>query len=142
MSASIRLRRVYEAPQSDDGLRILVDRLWPRGLRKADAGVDLWAREVAPSTELRRWFAHDPARWAEFRRRYRDELGRQPEALAALLAHCRKGEVTLLFAARDTEHNQAVVLREVLMEELAKKRRAGGASSSATGVAPGKRRGS
>jgi uncharacterized protein YeaO (DUF488 family) len=119
VSAPIRIRRVYDPPRRDDGMRILVDRLWPRALRKADAAVDLWMREVAPSTELRRWFAHDPARWEEFRTRYRDELARQPEALAVLLDHCRKGAVTLLFGARDPEHNQAVVLREVLTEALA-----------------------
>jgi uncharacterized protein YeaO (DUF488 family) len=129
VSASIRTRRVYDAPRADDGMRILVDRLWPRGLRKADARVDLWMREIAPSTELRRWFAHDPVRWGEFRTRYRDELARQPEALAALLGHCRKGVVTLLFGARDTAHNQAVVLREVLMEELAEAERANAPSS-------------
>ena len=125
MSAAGRLRRIYDTPPADDGLRVLVDRLWPRGLRKADAEVDVWAREIAPSAELRRWFAHDPARWTEFRARYRDELSRQSEALDGLLAECRKGPVTLLYAARDTEHNQAVVLREVLREKLAQEKRAG-----------------
>jgi uncharacterized protein YeaO (DUF488 family) len=140
VSAPIRIRRVYDPPRRDDGMRILVDRLWPRGLRKADAAVDLWMREVAPSTELRRWFAHDPARWEEFRTRYRDELAREPEALAVLLDHCRKGAVTLLFGARDSEHNQAVVLRKVLAEELAEEERADDPSSPVCYFEPDEKR--
>jgi len=119
----IHLRRAYEAPQPDDGLRVLVDRLWPRGLGKSRARIDLWPREIAPSDELRRWFAHEPSRWKTFRARYRDELATRPEALSALLEHCRGATVTLLFAARDVEHNNAVVLREVLMGELAEEGR-------------------
>lgn len=124
MTERIALKRVYAAPGGDNGLRVLVDRIWPRGVRKADAKVDLWLREIAPSHELRRWFAHEPARWEAFRARYRDEIARVPEAVETLLAHCRAGTVTLLFAARDGEHNNAVVLREVLLEELAEEARA------------------
>ncbi len=123
MTDRIALRRVHAEPQADDGLRVLVDRLWPRGLRKADAAVDLWLREIAPSHELRRWFGHDPARWTEFRARYRDELARRPERLRELMAHCRRGTVTLLYAARDGDRNNAVVLLEVLREELAEEAR-------------------
>ncbi|UEX79716.1 DUF488 domain-containing protein [Spiribacter halobius] len=119
MSADILLKRVRDPVEEGDGTRVLVDRVWPRGVRKADAAVDRWLKEVAPSTELRKWFGHDPERWAEFRRRYRRELADVPEALRELMALCRRGPVTLLFGARDREHNQAVVLREVLREELA-----------------------
>ncbi len=119
MTERIALKRVYAAPGGDDGLRVLVDRIWPRGVRKADAKVDLWLREIAPSHELRRWFDHEPSRWEAFHARYRDEIARVPEAVETLLAHCRAGTVTLLFAARDGEHNNAVVLREVLLQELA-----------------------
>jgi uncharacterized protein YeaO (DUF488 family) len=96
-------------------MRILVDRLWPRGLGKAAAAIDLWIKEVAPSTALRQWFAHDPARWPEFRRRYAAELRGHRGALAALRALARKKTVTLVFAARDEEHNDAVVLRDILL---------------------------
>lgn len=112
---------MYEPPGPQDGFRVLVDRLWPRGLRKEAAHVDLWARELAPSDGLRRWFGHDLSRWEDFRTRYREELGR-PEvqmALDALVQRARQGTVTLLFAARDPDHNNAVVLREVLEERLA-----------------------
>ncbi|WP_018233915.1 DUF488 domain-containing protein [Thioalkalivibrio thiocyanodenitrificans] len=123
MTGRISLRRVHAEPQAEDGLRVLVDRLWPRGLRKADAAVDLWLREIAPSHELRRWFGHDPARWTEFRARYRDELAGRPDRLRELMAHCRRGPVTLLYAARDGDRNNAVVLLEVLREELAEEAR-------------------
>ncbi len=116
----VRVRRVYEPPEPQDGLRVLVDRLWPRGLRKEAARVDLWARDLAPSDALRRWFGHDPARWEEFRRRYREEL-RRPEvqgALDDLAERARQGTVTLLFAARDPHRNNAVVLAEVLRGRL------------------------
>jgi uncharacterized protein YeaO (DUF488 family) len=111
----IRLKRAYEPASSDDGTRILVDRLWPRGVRKAEAGIDRWVRELAPSTELRRWFGHEPARWQEFQRRYRAELSRQPGLLDEIRALARNGRVTLVYAARDEAHNDAVVLRDVLM---------------------------
>lgn len=112
----IRLKRVYDDPARSDGYRILVDRVWPRGLTKVEAGVDEWLKEVGPSTGLRRWFGHDPERFDEFATRYRAEL-EDSEALATLRARCREHQlVTLLFGARDTEHNQAVVLRDLLGE--------------------------
>jgi uncharacterized protein YeaO (DUF488 family) len=116
----VRVRRVYDPPEPADGFRVLVDRLWPRGLTKEAARVDLWARELAPSHGLRRWFGHDPSRWEEFRRRYREELQRPEvqEALAELVKRARGGNVTLLFGARDERHNNAVVLAEVLRERL------------------------
>ncbi len=110
----IQLKRAYEPPSRDDGVRVLVDRLWPRGLRKADAGIDHWLKDVAPSHELRRWFGHDPERWREFRRRYKAELKRNREAVDALRAIARQGRITLVYAAHDEAHNQAVVLKELL----------------------------
>ena len=110
---NIFLKRAYEAPARADGRRILVDRLWPRGLAKANAHIDLWLKEVAPSTELRQWFGHDPDKWGEFKRRYRAELKHNP-ALAELRAQARAGDVTLVYAAHDPLHNQAVVLKQVL----------------------------
>lgn len=121
----VRVRRVYEPPDPQDGFRVLVDRLWPRGLRKDAARVDLWARELAPSDGLRRWFGHDPSRREDFRQRYREELGR-PEvrtALDSLVQKARQGTVTLLFAARDPDHNNAVVLAEFLEERLRRQAR-------------------
>ena len=114
----VRIKRAYEAPSADDGTRVLVDRLWPRGVRKADAAIDHWAKELAPSTELRKWFGHDPARWAEFRQRYAAELREQGEALERLRALAEKGPVTLVYAAHDEKHNDAVVLRDVLLSRL------------------------
>ena len=111
----IRIKRVYEPPAPDDGFRVLVDRLWPRGLRKDAAALDAWRKDVAPSDALRRWFGHDVARWPEFRRRYVAELRDKGEALEALRALARERRLTLLFAARDEAHNDAVVLREVLL---------------------------
>lgn len=110
---SILLKRAYAAPASSDGKRVLVDRLWPRGLAKAKAALDLWLKDVAPSTELRKWFGHDPAKWAEFQRRYRAELKNNP-ALATLQKMAEQGDITLIFAARDEQHNEAVVLKQVL----------------------------
>jgi uncharacterized protein YeaO (DUF488 family) len=110
----IRLKRAYDPPSAEDGVRVLVDRLWPRGLRKADAAIDRWLKDIAPSTELRRWFGHDPSRWEEFQRRYRHELSVHPELLNELRETARGGTVTLVYAARDTLHNEAVILREVL----------------------------
>ena len=109
----IQLKRAYEAPARADGRRILVDRLWPRGLAKANARIDLWLKEVAPSTELRQWFGHDPEKWGEFKRRYRAELKHNP-ALAELREQVHAGDVTLVYAAHDPLHNQAVVLKQVL----------------------------
>lgn len=111
----VRIKRVYEAPAADDGLRVLVDRLWPRGLKRQGSAIDRWLKEAAPSPELRRWFGHDPARWDEFRSRYEAELAANPGNLAALRELIRgSGRLTLLYAARDTDHNHAVVLRDVL----------------------------
>ncbi len=112
----IKLKRAYDAPARDDGLRFLVERLWPRGIRKADLPLDGWLKGVAPSPELRRWFAHDPRRWSEFRRRYRLELRQKASYLAPLIAAARKGPTTLVYSSRDTEHNAAVVLRDYLAE--------------------------
>ena len=113
--ASIHLKRAYEAPSPDDGVRILVDRLWPRGVSKANAAISRWVKEVAPSTELRHWFGHDPKRWEEFRHRYCAELSHHEELLNELRAIARQGSLTLVYAARDEDHNEAVVLRDVLL---------------------------
>jgi uncharacterized protein YeaO (DUF488 family) len=110
----IKLKRVYDGADRNDGFRILVDRLWPRGLTKQKAAVDLWLKEIAPSTELRKWFGHDPEKWKEFRRRYRAELKNHPEEVGLIKSKARAGEVTLLYGARDQEHNEAVVLQEIL----------------------------
>ena len=111
----LRLKRAYEAAEPEDGLRILVDRLWPRGLKKEEARIDHWLKQVAPSAELRRWFGHDPARWDEFRRRYAAELRADPSALEELRARLRgRDAATLLFSAHDRERNNAVALKEIL----------------------------
>jgi uncharacterized protein YeaO (DUF488 family) len=110
----IKLKRVYEEPSKDDGERVLVERLWPRGLSKERAGVDLWLKDVAPSAELRRWFNHDPAKWEEFRQRYWRELEHNPEAVDLLRKKGRAGTVTLVYAARDEEHNGALALQQFL----------------------------
>jgi len=110
----VALKRVYEPPSPSDGTRILVDRLWPRGLSKDKARVDLWLKEIAPSTELRRWFAHDPAKWAEFQRRYRAELDANPDAVSELKAALADGPATLVYGAKDEAHNDAVVLAAYL----------------------------
>lgn len=114
---TIRLKRIYDAKADDDGQRILVDRLWPRGIKKEDAQIDLWLRDIAPSPTLRQWFGHDPERWTEFRKRYREELGQNESALAELRARSKHQVVTLLFAAKDMEHNHAIVLRDLLTED-------------------------
>jgi uncharacterized protein YeaO (DUF488 family) len=110
----VRLKRAYEPAAASDGERILIDRIWPRGVTRKEARLSEWARELAPSTELRRWFAHDPARFAEFRRRYTAELAAHEDKLRGLRRRARAGTVTLVYAARDAEHNDAVVLAEVL----------------------------
>ena len=112
---NIRLKRAYDSAGSDDGTRILIDRLWPRGVRKADAAIDLWAKDIAPSTALRKWFGHDPARWHEFRRRYSDEIHRNRDRLRELRSLALKGRITLVFSAHDEAHNDAVVLRKILL---------------------------
>ena len=111
---SFGLKRVYEPPEKADGLRILVDRLWPRGLKKDAAKVDIWAKELAPSAELRRWFHQDAERWQDFVQRYRRELEDQKPAIAALLEQVEGKKATLLYGARDQEHNHAIVLQDVL----------------------------
>jgi uncharacterized protein YeaO (DUF488 family) len=110
----ISLKRAYDPPSPGDGCRILVERLWPRGVAKADAAIDLWAKEAAPSTQLRRWFDHDPGRWDEFRRRYEAELEERPEALEPIRERMREGPVTFVFASRETRYNNAVALAEFL----------------------------
>src|SRR5665647_2587381 len=108
----IRIKRVYEQPDQHDGRRILVDRLWPRGLTKEKASVDLWLKDIAPSTELRKWFGHDPGRWAEFKERYLAELKGNSEQIQLLKQELGKGIVTLVYGAKDEEHNEAVVMQE------------------------------
>ena len=119
---AIVTKRVYEPPARGDGLRILVDRLWPRGLRKATADIDMWAKDVAPTPALRTWFDHRPERFSEFKRRYRDELAHNP-ALADMRGTIGKGKVTLLYAAKDPAINHAVVLAEVLRRARPNKRK-------------------
>jgi uncharacterized protein YeaO (DUF488 family) len=114
----IRTKRVYDPVASSDGKRFLVDRLWPRGVRKEELRLTAWAKEVAPSDALRRWFNHNPSRWEEFQRRYRADLAGKPETWRPLLAAATAGHLTLLFGARDEEHNNAVVLRAYLEEQL------------------------
>lgn len=111
---SLRIKRVYDPPAIDDGVRVLVDRLWPRGLTKAAADLDVWLREIAPSDALRRWSAHDPAKWEEFRRRYHRELDQNDAPVARLAALAANRRVTLLFAAKDADHNNAVALQAYL----------------------------
>jgi uncharacterized protein YeaO (DUF488 family) len=110
----VNTKRVYEEPRKSDGKRILVDRLWPRGLRKAEAKVDLWLKEIAPSTALRKWFNHEPSKWEEFKKRYSIELEKNNEQVSLLEREVSAGRVTLVYGAKDQEHNGAVVLREFL----------------------------
>jgi uncharacterized protein YeaO (DUF488 family) len=116
--ADVRLKRAYETPDREDGRRILVDRLWPRGLSKADAAIDEWLKDLAPSTELRKWFGHDPDRWGGFRRRYTGEIHGHAELLAHLRELVREGPVTLIYSAHDEVHNDAIVLRDVLLGQV------------------------
>lgn len=115
-TARLKLKRAYEPPARGDGTRILVDRLWPRGLKKDGAALDHWIKEIAPSPELRKWFGHDPERWSEFRRRYVRELAAQTEQLESIRALARRGTVTLIYAAHDEAHNHALVLRDILLK--------------------------
>jgi uncharacterized protein YeaO (DUF488 family) len=110
----IKIKRVYEAPTKDDGTRILVDRLWPRGLTKQKAAIDLWLKEIAPTAELRKWFAHDSKKWSEFRKKYLQELKDNKEQISIIKDHLKQGAVTLVYGARDQEHNEANVLEELL----------------------------
>ena len=107
----IKLKRAYDSASNDDGIRFLVERLWPRGVKKTALRLDAWLKDVAPSTGLRQWFSHDPAKWTEFQRRYRRELDATPEALEPILKAARRGRVTLVYSSRDAEHNNAVVLK-------------------------------
>ena len=111
---TVKIKRVYDAPHSDDGTRILVDRLWPRGITKEAARADMWLKEVAPSDELRKWFGHDSERWLQFKAKYSEELRFKKEELSAIVQAASTGPVTLLYGARDESHNQAVVLQEVI----------------------------
>lgn len=112
---AIRVRRIYEPPSRSDGARLLIDRLWPRGLRKQDARIDQWLKDLAPSTRLRKWFGHRPERWNEFRRRYAVELRQQRKELREIRSLAQGRRVTLLFSAHDGEHNNAIALRDVLI---------------------------
>ena len=114
-AANVQLKRAYEAAAADDGKRILIDRLWPRGVSKDDAALDQWMKDLAPSTELRKWFGHDPDRWAEFQDRYAKELHAHPEPFGRLRDLALKGRVTLVYSAHDEAHNDAVVLRSLLL---------------------------
>jgi uncharacterized protein YeaO (DUF488 family) len=114
----IKAKRVYAPVESSDGRRFLVDRIWPRGIRKDAAHVEAWLKDAGPSDELRKWFGHDPARWAEFKRRYRRELNSRRGVLQPLVEAAQQGDITLVYSARDEEHNQAVVLKSLLEELL------------------------
>jgi uncharacterized protein YeaO (DUF488 family) len=116
---AIKLKRAYEGPESGDGFRILVDRLWPRGVSKSAARIDLWLKEIAPSAALRKWFGHDPSKWTAFRDRYFRELDQNPHAVEQLMTHVRHGTVTLVYGAKDQEHNDAVALKEYLEADRA-----------------------
>jgi len=110
----IKLKRIYDPVSPDDGKRILIDRLWPRGIKKEDARIDEWLRDIAPSAQLRKWFSHEPSKWAEFKKRYREELKDKRELIDRLRSEAENGTLTLLYAAKDREHNNAVVLKEVI----------------------------
>jgi uncharacterized protein YeaO (DUF488 family) len=114
----IQVKRAYEQPSKDDGERFLVERLWPRGVKKQNLQVEAWLKDVAPSGELRQWFQHDPAKWDEFRRRYFRELEKHSETWQPLLARARGGRVTLVYSAHDTEHNNAIALKEFLERKI------------------------
>lgn len=110
----VKTKRIYEAASRDDGKRILIDRLWPRGIKKEDARIDEWLKDVAPSNELRKWFSHDPAKWQEFKKRYTAELKNKSELIERLKAEAKKGTITLLFASKEERYNNAVVLKELI----------------------------
>jgi uncharacterized protein YeaO (DUF488 family) len=114
----IRLKRVYDKPASDDGFRVLVERLWPRGITKAEAHLDLWLKEIAPSTDLRKWFAHDPTKWEEFSGRYEMELAEKGELVTTLEQKSRETTITLVYSAHDVSHNSAVVLKRIIEKKL------------------------
>ncbi len=112
----LKVKRIYDPPSKDDGKRILVDRLWPRGIKRDDARIDEWLKDIAPSDELRKWFSHEPSRWQEFRKRYRSELKKNSSLIERLTTESARGTITLLFAAKDVKRNNAVVLKEVIEE--------------------------
>lgn len=114
---TLQIKRIYEPPSKEDGVRILVDRLWPRGVSKDEAHVDAWLKDIAPSADLRRWFGHDTDKWSEFRRRYKAELDDNPAAVDELKRQIGQSPVTLLYGAKDTEHNNAVVLRDFVSRQ-------------------------
>lgn len=116
MSHPPAIKRVYAPINKNDGFRILIDRLWPRGLSKEKAQVDLWLKEIAPSTALRKWFGHDPDKWEEFRKKYRTEIASNEEAMNILKSKVKEGKVTLVYGAKDEQHNDAVVLQEIACE--------------------------
>jgi uncharacterized protein YeaO (DUF488 family) len=118
----IQVKRAYEEPSNNDGARFLVERLWPRGIKKENLQIEDWLKEVAPSSELRQWFHHDPAKWSQFRQRYFRELERHADAWQPLLARARRDRVTLVYSAHDTEHNNAVALKEFLDAKMKGKR--------------------
>ena len=115
-AVNVKVKRAYDPPQASDGTRILVDRLWPRGVKKTEAAIDQWAKELAPSADLRKWFGHEPGRWEEFCKRYATEVSRYPDELRRLRELAHKGVVTLVYAAHDELHNNAVALRRILLE--------------------------
>lgn len=119
----MQLKRVYDPPAKNDGTRFLIERLWPRGVKKTALRMDSWLKDAGPSTALRKWFSHDPNKWEEFRRRYFAELDRNEPAWAPILQAARRGDVTLLFSSHDTEHNNAVALKQYLEERTGKKKR-------------------
>ena len=114
----LKIKRVYESPEESDGTRFLVQRLWPRGMKKEDLKMEAWLKDVAPSTSLRRWFDHDPAKWEEFKKRYQAELEANPDAWKPILKALEGGDVTLLYSARDTEHNNALELQRFLEKQI------------------------
>jgi uncharacterized protein YeaO (DUF488 family) len=128
----ITLKRVYEKQAPDDGVRYLVERLWPRGVKKESLHMDSWLKEAAPSTELRKWFGHDPEKWPQFRRRYFAELDRAPEVWAPIRSAARRGRVTLLYSSHDAEHNNAVALKDYIEAKLSARARTAGATSRRT----------
>lgn len=117
----IQVKRAYEAESEEDGVRFLVERLWPRGIKKEDLAVEGWLKDLAPSTELRKWFDHDPTKWDEFRRRYFRELEKHPTAWESLLARARRDRVTLVFSAHDTQYNNAIALKQFLESKVKRK---------------------
>ncbi len=120
----IKLKRVYDSAREDDGIRFLVERLWPRGMKKTALRLDAWLKDVAPSSELRKWFSHEPSKWIEFQRRYSAELDAKPEAVEPILEADRRGRVTLLYSSHDQEHNNAAALKAFLAAKISRRGRA------------------